>query len=117
MNAASEMFEVARFSGIVVITPTRDLRELEFEAIQEELGHLADDPTLSRVVVDLGRTDYLGSTALGMFVALARTLRQRGGRLVLCNSSAHEREIVGVTGLADVLPSYPSLQDALRAVA
>jgi anti-anti-sigma factor len=117
MNAAEQIIEVARFGDAVVLTPRRDLRELEFAQIQQELGALADDPGVLRVVVDFRRTDSLGSTALGMLVRLGQAARQRGGRLALCHLSEHEREIFRVSGLAESWPTFATLTDALQAVA
>lgn len=37
------------------------------------------------IVIDLEGVSFSGSAALGNFVALHRTARQRGGRLVFCN--------------------------------
>lgn len=36
------------------------------------------------VVIDLGGVEFAGSSALGNFVALQRTARQNGGRVVFC---------------------------------
>jgi anti-anti-sigma factor len=116
MNAKEPIVEVARLGDVLVVTPRRDLSELEFAQIQEELGGLADDPAVSRIVVDFCRTDSLGSTALGMLVRLAQAARRRGGRVALCHLSEHEREILLATGLARSWPTYASLPEALKAV-
>jgi anti-anti-sigma factor len=81
------------------------------------LLRLADDPSVKNVVVDLGRTDYLGSTALGMLAQLHQRVRVRGGRMALCHVSAHETEIMAVTGLAGFWSVYLNLGEALAAVA
>jgi anti-anti-sigma factor len=116
MNTTAEIFEVERLGDVVVLTPRRDLRELEFRTIKEELLALANDPTLRRVVVDFGHTDYLGSTALGMLVHLGQKVRQRGGRLAFCNLSPREREIFTVARLVDFWPTFPSREQALEAM-
>jgi stage II sporulation protein AA (anti-sigma F factor antagonist) len=78
---------------------------LDFQEIESErdkvLERLEHDPSLRGLLVDLG------STALGMLVRLWQRLRDRGGRMGLCNVSAHEREILEVTGLAGLWPVYP----------
>lgn len=104
MYATTPIFEIRRLHGVVVVTPVRNLSELEFQQIESELRELGRDPDVTRVLVDFGRTDYCGSTALGMLLWLTRVLRERGGSLTLCNLSAHEREILNVTGLGDAWP-------------
>src|SRR5262249_29900351 len=79
MNAKEKILEIARVGDAVVLTPRRDLRELEFVQIQEEIGAVADDPSVRRVVIDFGGTDSLGSTALGMLVRLGQAARRRAG--------------------------------------
>src|SRR5215204_1573608 len=81
MNHSTSIIEVERVGQVIVLTPQRDLRELEFRAIREELCALAEDPTVIQVVMDFQRTDYMGSTALGMLVHLGKKVRQRGGGL------------------------------------
>ena len=118
MQAATRIFEVVRMGGgRVVVTPKRNLSEFDFLEIEDELLALAGDQSVERVIVDFHRTDYLGSSALGRLVWLDQTLRGRGGRLAFCNVSAHQKEIVGVVGLATKWPTYATLQDALVAVA
>src|SRR5262245_23394068 len=117
MSVATRIFEVERLGGTVVLTPQHDPRELEFQEIERELSPLAADPAVRRVVVDFVHTDYLGSTALGMLAWLGMKVRVRGGRMALCNVSAHEREIFAMAGLADLWPVFPSRRQALEAVA
>lgn len=117
MNANDKIIEIARAGDTVVVTPRRDLRELEFARIQEEFGTLAADAGVRRVVVDFRHTDSLGSTALGMLVRLGKATQRRGGRLALCHLSQHEREILRVTGLAEIWPAYDTLTEALKAIA
>jgi anti-anti-sigma factor len=114
------LIEVEQQGDILVLTPQQDLRELDYldiEEVQREvLLQLADDPALRNVVVDLGKTDYFGSTALGLLIRLGRQVRARNGRLALCNVSAHEQDILAVTGLGRAWPAYLSREEALAAV-
>ncbi len=114
------MIEVERQGDTLVLTPREDLRELddrEIEAEGEDLLRLADAPAVKNVVVDLSRTDSFGSTALGLLARLWKRVQARGGRLALCNVSAHEAEIMEVAGLTCFWPIHPSRQEALAAVA
>jgi anti-anti-sigma factor len=113
MNAMAKTIEVARCGNVTVVTPQRDLREFDFQQIQYELGRFAEDPAPKRLVFDLGHTDALGSTALGLLVRLSHSAQ----KLALCNLSEHEREILRVTGLAEALPVFSSLSEAVRSVA
>jgi anti-anti-sigma factor len=120
MVTVDRLIEVERLENTLIMTLQHDLRELDFQEIEEEqreiLKMLAADPSLTRVLVDCGATDYFGSTALGLFVRLRRLMRWRGGRVALCHPSAHEQDILGVAGLAEAWPVYPTRDAALAAL-
>jgi anti-sigma B factor antagonist len=65
-----------------------------------------------RVIVDLGRVDFLDSTGLGVLVGAHRRLRVNGGTLRLV--CPHERllKIFRITGLDTVFDIHPSVEDA-----
>jgi anti-anti-sigma factor len=121
MDTTSGLIEAVRHGDTLVLTPRRDLRELSFEEVEvgleEVLRRVEADASLRGLVVDLGRTDYFGSTALALLVRLRHELRERGGRMALCNVSAHEADILAVSGLDGLWTAYPSRAAALAAVA
>jgi anti-anti-sigma factor len=119
MAPATAIIEVERQGDTLILTPQVNLRELEcqeIEAEEEALLRRMDDPSIKNVVVDFHRTDYFGSSALGLFAQLRRRVRLRGGRMIFCNVSSHEAEIITVTGLAAFWPIHASREDALAAV-
>jgi anti-anti-sigma factor len=119
MTATSSVFKVEREDQILIIIPATDLRELEFQEIEfegDELLELLEDETLRNVIVDFGATDYFGSTALGVFLKVWERVRERGGRMVFCNLSDHEWEILEVAGLAGLWPRCSSREEAQQLV-
>ncbi len=120
MNAMLNMIEAERLGRTLVLTPEQNLWELELEAIEEEqqefLRRLADDPSIRNVVVDFRRTDWFGSATLKLLIRLQRVVGERGGRMALCNVSAHEQEIVAVTRLDRLWPAHASREEAVEAV-
>jgi len=120
MDAEKGFFEVERVGDVLVLTPLRDLRELDYPEIEvegKELLWLESDAWVRGVVVDFGRTDYFGSTAIGLLLRLGRRMRNREGRLALCNVSDHEKEILAAAGLAGFWTAYPSREGAVKAAA
>jgi anti-anti-sigma factor len=119
MNTTARIIEVERQGGTLVVTPQRDLRELDFQVVQEaeeSLRRLAADLSLRNAVVDFGKTDYFGSSTLGLLVRLRQELHRRQGRVALCRVSDNERAILEVTGYEDFWPIYPSREEALEAL-
>ncbi len=119
MNTPSGTFVIDQTGGTVVVTPTKNLGELDFQEIEADMaavvGQVARAPA-ARVVVDFHRTDYFGTTALGWFLRLWKSVRARNGGMAFCNVSPHEREILEVTKLDHLWPIYASREEALRAM-
>jgi Ca-activated chloride channel family protein len=119
-DTAAEIIEAERLGDTLVLTPKRNLRELDFQEVEKRLRgvvqRLKNDPSIRHLVVDFARTDQFGSTALGLLVRLRRQVRERGGRMVFCNLSDHAREILAVTRLEDFWPAFATRREAIDAV-
>lgn len=118
VQQANGLFEMTLEGETAVVTPLADLCELRYQEIEsagKQVLAFVSRPEVKNIVIDLGRTGYYGSTALGFFVRLWKTIRDRGG-MAFCNASALEKEILGVTHLDTTWPIYPSKDEALRAV-
>jgi anti-anti-sigma factor len=94
-SPANRIFQVEYDDQTVIVVLQVDLRELDFNRIEEQGKEILDfigGPGVKNVVLDLAKTDYYGSTALSFFVKIWKRVRQRNGHVALCNLSAHERE-------------------------
>ena len=113
------VFEVEQAGDTIIVVPTVDLRELDYQRIEDGargILDLLDGAAIQNVVLDFHRTDYYGSTALGFFLKLWKRVRDRKGRMAFCNVSDHEKEILQVTSLDRLWPVCPSRNEALAAV-
>jgi anti-anti-sigma factor len=118
MSAAAGIFEVGKSQGTFVLTSQGDLRDLDpQEGGGEELLRLVSDPSVRHVVVDLARQGFFGPGALSLFLRLWRQVRDREGRMALCNVPADEEVVLAATGLVGIWPVYPSREQAIQAVA
>jgi anti-anti-sigma factor len=88
--------------------PVHDLRA-EFDAHLRGQGR-------PEVVVDLNGVTFAGSAALGMFLALNRLARQRGGRVVFCNVDPGVFEVFRVSKLMPLFQFEADKPAALAAV-
>lgn len=117
MPDEADLFELECREDTLIITPTGDLSEFQFREMTEQakqvFEQLESSQTIQNVVVDFQRTDYFGSTALGLFVQLWLKVCRRGGRMALCNLSEREREILQITHLDSMWPICDSLEQAL----
>jgi anti-anti-sigma factor len=79
------------------------------ERVATAFASVADQPV---VALDLERTTYIDSIALGCIIRLHGDLLDRGGKLYLANSSNVAKRILEVTGLSTVFNNRADL-DAL----
>jgi anti-anti-sigma factor len=116
---AGGIFEIEHEEDTIIVVPAMDLRELEYQRIEEGAGiilHLLNGTGSKNVVLDFHKTDYYGSTALGFFVKLWKRVRRGNGRMAFCNVSDHEKEILQITDLDQLWPICSSRIEALKAV-
>jgi anti-anti-sigma factor len=116
---AGGFFKIEREEDTIVVVPTLDLRELEYQRIEEgakTILELLDSTTIKNVVLDFHMTDYFGSTALGLFLKFWKRIIGKNGRMAFCNLSDHEKEILQVMKLDHFWPIYSSRSQALGAV-
>src|ERR1035438_6957299 len=97
LTTAGGIFEIEQQDDTIIVVPSTDLRELQYQHIEEAAGRILDllnDAAIRNVVMDFHKTDYYGSTALGFFLKLLKRVRKRNGRMAFCNVSEHEKEIL-----------------------
>ena len=119
MDSATDFFLVEHDGDTLIVTPTANMGELVQEPVADAMKRLLGDllnSTAKNLIFDFHRTYYFGSTALGFFVRLWKTISSRDGRMVFCNLSGHEKEILKVTRLDQLWDMCRTRIDALEAV-
>jgi len=71
---------------------------------------------ISHILVDCQRLDYISSAGLGVLIETQRAVRARGGEVKLAAMSAGIADIFDILGFSKLIPSYPSLSEALASV-
>jgi anti-sigma B factor antagonist len=69
----------------------------------------------TRLVVDLGGTQFLDSSGLGALIAGLKTTRQAGGDLRIARPNDQVQLVLELTQMNTVLRPYPSVEAALAA--
>jgi len=113
------IFEIEQQNDTIIVVPVVNLRELEYQRIEEGARKVLDflnSNGIKNVVLDLHKTDYYGSSALGIFMKFWKRVRERNGRMAFCNVSAHEKDILQFTHLDHLWQICSSRNEALEAV-
>ncbi len=98
---------VVAISGSADVNASAVLREALLSAI--EAGS-------TRVVCDLGETDFIGSDALGVLITAYLKATGRGGFVKLANPQTHLTEVLETTRLNCLFDVYPDVPGALASV-
>jgi anti-anti-sigma regulatory factor len=117
-RAAASILEVRDTPAALVLTPSRELRPEDRDQMDREAAAICQALSSRRranAVLDLGRTKFFGCTgAAYQLLKVAAAARGRSGAMVLCRASDYEREVLGLSILADCWPIAASLEEALR---
>jgi anti-sigma B factor antagonist len=85
-----------------------DFIEQATRVLLEAIRH-RDDPL---IVIDLAQVDYFGSTFLALLLRCWKQVKVRGGLMVLSGVSERARELLRITSLDMIWPSYSGRREA-----
>jgi anti-sigma B factor antagonist len=101
--------------GVRVISPQGDLDIVTSRQLDDALAQARKVYTL--VVLDLSRVDFMDTSSLAVIVGHWKSLEEAGGSLALAGARYQSTRSLWITGLADRIPLYQSVQQALDAAA
>jgi anti-anti-sigma factor len=119
MAEDDSIFDFEQQGDVVIVTPTADLRELDYQQIEQgadRVLNLLKQKQVKSVIMDFHQTDYYGSTALAFFVNVWKTVRSYGGHMAFCCVSKHEQQILALTRLDTLWSICDTREQALAAV-
>jgi anti-anti-sigma factor len=103
----------------LVVTPRGDavgFRETDVSGELLSILELAGSPGINDLVVDLGSSQYFGSTMIGAINQLGIRFRDSGARIALCNASPQMASVLDIMHLGDVWMFFDSRKIAVRAM-
>ena len=106
--------QVARpFPGCYVLTPHGEIDAYTSPELRDRVIEALESREVTRIVVDLTRTTFLDSSALGVLVGALKRVRERSGRLDIVSPPVGVRRIFEITSLDRVLDLHDTLREAL----
>ena len=119
MEPTNGFFEIAQQGDTIILTPQTDMGELNADRINSGMKHvfaLLNNSSVKNIVLDFHKSGYYGSTALGFFFRLWRTISVRQGRMAFCNLSENGKDVLKVMKLETLWDICTSREDALQTV-
>ena len=110
-------FELEHDGDVLIVIPSSALSELDEANLiaerQRLLNFVAQDETITRVLVDLRRLAYFGTMLLSTLSELWKHVSQRNGRIALCSLSEVASEAVTIAGFDRIFNICSSQGEAL----
>jgi anti-sigma B factor antagonist len=72
--------------------------------------------TKTAVLMDMQEVSYLASIGIGVLITVAKTVKNRGGKLVFFAPSPIVDQILRNTGIYQVIPVHYELEPAIAAL-
>ncbi len=68
------------------------------------------------LVINLAKTNFLSSSALGVLLSANAMFEKQNGKLVLCNMNDYIRNLFNITKLDMIFEIFTSIYDAVKAL-
>jgi anti-sigma B factor antagonist len=99
---------------IVVVAIAGELDMATAPQLQDQITDLLDKGR-SRLVFDLAEVSFCDSTGLSVFVRAKNSCDEAGGGVRLAAPQRGVLRILEVSGLVEVMPTYPTVDEAVAA--
>ena len=120
MSDYSDSFQLEWHGNTVVIIPASNIETLQWNLIEQAadvvMGPIREQE-IPMVVFDLSEVSFFGSVFLALLLRCHKTVKSRGGELVLCGASQMAAELLRITALDTLWAIYETREDAMRALA
>ncbi len=114
-----KVFLAEQEGNTLVVTPKGDavsFRDTDVAGELKTVLDLAGSPGIINLVVDLGNSDYFGSTMIGAINQLGSQFRYIGGKVALCHLSPQMNDMLEIMHLKDLWMVFDTRKIALRAM-
>lgn len=102
--------------NLVTVSIAGELDEYGIRQIKDTFDGVTTTHGARTILVDLSKVTFAGSAAIALFVATARQVRYKNGKLVLAGATPVVAEVFDLIGLGELIRLYPSIDDAVTAL-
>ena len=108
-------FSLEPHGASVIVSVQGELDVTSSQRFDDCLSEAAGES--DQVILDMSAVDFMDTTALAVIVAHWRRHADEGGRFLLAGARYRYTKALWITGLADRLPMYDTVGEALTALA
>lgn len=111
-----KIFQTTRVDNILVVCPQGDPSAFRYNDLHREANSVRDllmGPDIQHLVLNLQNMQYFGSEFIGSMVSMAREVKNRQGRAVICEANPQMLEVLENMSLFKLWPYFSTQQEAL----
>ncbi len=106
-------FQVSEKDGVVLLSPRGKMMSgPKLDSFHNKIKELVRIGA-RRIVIDLGKVDWMGSQGIGVLVASKITLKGEAGELKLARITKKIQKIIAIAQLTQYFKNYDSVEDAV----
>jgi anti-sigma B factor antagonist len=113
-RVAEPRFSIEPHGASVVVAVHGELDVTSSQRLDDSLSE--GGPGSGRVILDLSGVDFMDTTALAVIISHWRRHVESGGMFLIAGARYRYTKALWITGLADRLPMYDGVDEALAAV-
>ena len=86
------------------------------ENLRERIDHAFENSNCKQMIFDFTEVTFMDSSGIGMVIGRYKNAEKRGGTVALVGMKPELTRIYQISGLAKIIASYPSLDEAERQI-
>ncbi|MDD3732281.1 MAG: STAS domain-containing protein [candidate division Zixibacteria bacterium] len=99
---------------IVILEPKGKIMGGPDASLLHDKLHDYIEQNKKKVIIDLGKVDWMNSTGLGILISGLTTIRNNNGELKLANLTKKVQSLLTITKLVSVFDTYDSIEEAVE---
>jgi len=101
-------------ANVIELLLPDELDSVEFDRLNESMLHLFDGRSSENWILDLSKTEYVGSAVLGLMVNIRQHVKAAKGKLVICSLSRTLGDIFHASSLERLFTIAKTRAEALK---
>lgn len=103
-------------ADVAVLTLGEDVDSWGQEKFDKLLRGLIKDKGCRQIILDFRKVEYINSFGVAAVGFYHRMLEDSNGKLILAHLPAGVEKVLNLAGLTRLIPSFPTLEDALASL-
>jgi len=111
------IFDVRQDGNVLVVTPKVDAGSFRYHELHREANSVRDlliKPDVQHLVLNLSQLQYFGSEFIGSLVSMAREVRNRRGKALICEANPTMLDVLKNMSLFKLWPYFETEPEALE---